>query len=97
MGLNLLLFTFGSLILLVFVDVFESWYSQFLKRIFPRATMQYLLLKLMWVILCIFFWLHFVIRRIPDQFDVSYLIFVGFIYSIKGLIGSFLPRKTKGT
>ena len=95
MGLNLLLFTVGSLILLAFVDVFESWYDQFLNRIFPRMVMRQLLLKFMWVILCIFFWLHFILRRIPDQFDVSYLIFVGFIYSIKGLIGSFLPKKSK--
>ena len=93
MGLSLLTFTVGSLIILLFTDVFFNWYERFLQRILPTPAMRMLLIKLMWVVLCIFFWLHFLVRRIPDNFDISYLLFAGFIYSIKSLITSFFRKQ----
>ena len=92
MGLSLITFTIGTLVILFFTDVYFNWYDKFLNRVLPTQNMRLLMVKLMWVVLCLFFWLQFLVRRIPDNFDISYLLFAGFIYSIKGLILSFIRK-----
>ena len=92
MGLQLLTVTLGSLIMLGFIDAFITWYKQFLDRRFPFPKVKHLLIPLSWVILAIIFWLHISLRRIPE-FDMSHFLFAAFIYSLKGLISSFVRRE----
>jgi len=92
MGLRIFSITLASLLMLGFIDAFINWYGHFLNRKLPFPNMRYLFIRLMWVILCIVFWLHMVFRRLPESFDLSYFLFVAFIYSVKGLIGSFFSR-----
>lgn len=93
MGLRLITMTLASLIMLGFIDAFITWYKQFLDRRFPFPRIKPLLIHLSWVILAIIFWLHISFRRIPE-FDMSHFLFVAFIYSIKGLITSFMRRES---
>ena len=91
MGLQLLTVTIGCLIMLGFIDAFINWYKQFLDRRFPFPKIKPLLIHFSWVILAIIFWLHICFRRIPE-FDMSHFLFAAFIYSLKGLITSFIRR-----
>ena len=94
MGLRILSITIASLIMLGFIDAFINWYRQFLDKRFPFPNMKPLLIPFIWVILAIIFWLHMYFRHIPESFDMSHFLFVAFIYSIKGLITSFMKRET---
>ena len=89
MSSNFLLLSIGSLLVMWFVDVFLSWYVQFLKRWMPHIKLRLLLGNLVWAILALLFWTTL---NSHLHTGVSYLFFVLFIYSVKGLIDSLLSR-----
>jgi len=93
MGLKLLSITAASLIMLGFIDVFVRWYGHFLQRRIPEARTRQLFLKLVWAILACLFWANLYFRGMPQTFEFSYFLFVVFIYSVRGLIASFLKTE----
>lgn len=94
MGMRILIVTLASLIMLGFIDAFINWYRQFLDRRFPFPNMKPVLIHFIWVILAIVFWLHISFRHLPESLDMSHFLFAAFIYSLKGLLSSFLGRES---
>ncbi|MFQ5603646.1 MAG: hypothetical protein ACE5HS_10300 [bacterium] len=90
MGAKLLTVTIGSLLIIWFIDLFTLWYAKFLKRWMPNLKIRHLLGHLVWAILAIGFWSTLYRNHLPETFSPTYLFFVLFIYSIRGLIGSFI-------
>lgn len=89
MGLQMLTVIVASLLLVGFIDVFANWYAKYLFQRVPFVKIRLLFRRLLWVVLAILFWLNLWVRRMPESFDMSYLLFVGFVYSVKGLIHAF--------
>ncbi len=90
MGLQMLIVIVASLLLVGFIDVFVNWYGKYLFQYLPFAKLRVLFRRLLWVVLAILFWLNFWIRHTQQSLDISYFLFVGFIYSVKGLIYAFV-------
>ncbi|MFQ5770083.1 MAG: hypothetical protein ACE5HX_06080 [bacterium] len=93
MGSKLLTVTIGCLAIIWFIDLFTSWYANFLKRWMPNLKIRILLGHLVWAILAISFWMTLYRNHLPESFTLTYFFFVLFIYSIRGLIGSFIKGR----
>lgn len=92
MGAQLFTITLGSLLIIWLIDFFVEWYAKFLKRWLPSAKMQALLMSLVWVFLALIFWNSLYHKHFPETFSLTYSLFVLFIYSVRGLIDSFVRR-----
>ncbi len=92
MGAKLLTISIASLILILFIDFFTVWYAKFLKRWMPNKKIRILFGQLVWAVLAIIFWHTLYFNHLPEQFSSDYFFFVLFIYSVRGLISSFLKK-----
>ena len=95
MGAKLLTISIASLILILFIDFFTVWYAKFLKRWMPNKKIRVLFSQLVWAILAVIFWYTLYFNYFPERFSPDYFFFVLFIYSVRGLIGSFLKKGDK--
>ncbi len=97
MGENLLSVSLGTLVIIGFIDLFSLWYARFLKRWMPNSSIRALLNQLVWAILAVLFWMTLYRNHLPDTFNLTYFLFVLFIYSIRGLIESFIKARKEKT
>ncbi|MFQ5641664.1 MAG: hypothetical protein ACE5IR_27125 [bacterium] len=95
MGAKLLTISIGSLLLIMFIDFFTQWYRKFLMRWMPHVKIRILLGHLVWALLAAFFWNAFYRDLVPETFSITYLFFVLFIYSIRGLLDSFIKARSQ--
>ncbi|NIV94840.1 hypothetical protein GWN42_19120 [candidate division KSB1 bacterium] len=93
MGSKLLVVSIGSLLLIGFIDFFTAWYGKFLTRWMPNLKIRRLLGHLVWAILAIIFWNTLYHDHLPETFTPTYFFFVLFIYSLRGLIDSFIRAR----
>ena len=63
----------------------------------PNIRLRLLLGHLVWAILTVLFWNTLYKNHLPESFNLTYLIFVLFIYSIRGLLKSFITRLNQET
>jgi hypothetical protein len=94
-GKNLFTVTLCSLLLLGVIDVFVSWYKKFLSRWMPNYHIRVLLIHSVWALLAILFWNTLYRNHLPDSFSLTYLFFVSFIYSVRGLAESFIKGRAQ--
>ncbi len=92
MGSQLIAVSVGSLLIIWFIDFFTRWYAKFLQRWMPNIKIRMLLSQLVWAILAILFWRTLYKSPLPESFNFTYFFFVLFIYSIRGLVESFVRR-----
>lgn len=92
MGAKLLTISIASLILILFIDFFTVWYAGFLRRWMPNNRIRVLFSQLVWAILAVIFWYTLYFNHLPEEFSSDYFFFVLFIYSVRGLISSFLKK-----
>lgn len=97
MGAHLLSITLGSLLLIWFIDLFVEWYSKFLLRWMPNIKIRTLLVHLFWALLAVIFWNALYQKHLPEAFSLTYFFFVLFIYSVRGLIDSFVRKARRET
>lgn len=95
MGAKLLTISIGSLLIILFIDFFTAWYGEFLKRWMPHIKIRILLGHLVWAFLAVLFWNTLYQTHLPESFSMTYFFFVLFIYSIRGLIESFIRARDK--
>ncbi len=93
MGSKLLTVTIGSLLIIWFIDIFIAWYAKFLKRWMPNIKIRILFGHLVWAILAVSFWSTLYRDHLPETFSLTYFFFVLFIYSVRGLIASFVKGR----
>ncbi len=90
MGVNLLIISLGSLVLIWSIDFFTAWYANFLKRWMPDSRIRVLLRQLFWAILCAGFWFSLTNHDLSELLSTRYFFFVLFIYSLRGLVDSLV-------
>ncbi|MCG8607531.1 hypothetical protein MJD09_21430 [bacterium] len=90
MGAQLLAVSVGSLLIIWFIDLFTKWYAGFLQQWMPNIKIRILLGQLVWAILALLFWRTLYNNHLPESFNFTYFLFVLFIYSIRGLVQSFI-------
>lgn len=88
-----LLITLGSLLVITFIDLFHLWYVRFLEKRMPDLLLRRRLRQLVWAMLAVSFWTALRLVATPDQHSFLTFLFVLFIYSVRGLIFSFLPSR----
>ncbi|MFQ5706956.1 MAG: hypothetical protein ACE5HO_05865 [bacterium] len=96
MGSKLLTITLGSLLVIWVIDLFTSWYSEFLKKWMPNIKIRVLLGQLVWAILAVSFWLTLYREHLPETFTLTYFFFVLFIYSVRGLVHALVKGDDDG-
>ncbi len=93
MGENLFLMLTAGVLLVSGTDLFVRWYTVYLgKRGFPPILQRHLV-QIQWVVLSLFFWNILYRNFLPEQFTLSHVLFALFIFSLRGLILSFLPKR----
>lgn len=95
MGAQLFSITLGTLLIIWSIDLFVGWYSKFLQRWMPNIKIRVLLLHLLWAMLAMIFWNSLYSKHLPETFSLTYFFFVLFIYSVRGLIESFVKKTGK--
>lgn len=95
MGLKLITISIGSLLVIGVIDLFTVWYAEFLKRWMPHLKLRVLLGQLVWAILAVTFWSALSHKFLPDTFTLTYMVFVLFIYSVRGLVESLIKGRNK--
>lgn len=95
MGAQLFTITLGSLLIIWFIDLFVEWYSKYLRRFMPSKKIQSLFVNLVWALLAFIFWNALYRNHLPETFSLNYFLFVLFIYSLRGLIESFVRKAQK--
>lgn len=93
MGDYLFVMLFGALFLVVGVDIFVRWYRIFLVRRRLPVQMRKAIEQIMWVLLALLCWNLLYRKFLPDQFDTSHLLFALFIFSLRGLLVSFIEQR----
>ncbi len=93
MGAKLLTISVGSLLLIWFIDFFTVWYGKFLQRWMPNLKIRWLLRHLVWAVLAVTFWNILYRNHLPETFTMTYFFFVLFIYSVHGLVASFIKAR----
>ncbi len=93
MGTNLLVISVGSLFLIWVIDMFTLWYAGFLKRWMPHFKLRVLLGQLVWALLAVGFWMSLAREQVFDMISPTYFFFVLFIYSVRGLVDSFIKNR----
>ncbi|KAA3619976.1 MAG: hypothetical protein DWQ05_04420 [Calditrichaeota bacterium] len=85
MGKDLIGILLGSMIFLIFIDLFEIWYRKFLHKTgLPRQIIR-TIIQFKWVVLAFLFWNALYRYFLPEEFSYSYLLFALFVYSLRGL------------
>lgn len=97
MGLRILSVTVGALALVGIVDFFSSWYGRFLNRRPISEQLRIQLRRILWAVFAVTFWMALLRFGLPEQFDTSHFLFVLFIYSVRGMIVSFIKSNDKGS
>jgi hypothetical protein len=95
MGVQLLAVSVGSLLLIWLIDFFTGWYASFLRRWMPHIKIRMLLGQLVWAILALLFWRTLYSNHLPESFNFTNFLFVLFIYSIRGLVQSFISSNRR--
>lgn len=95
MGLRLLVVVVASLILMVAIDFFIVWYEKFLRFRFSNVRIIVQIKRLIWIILALLFWMNLSARHMLPSLDMSYLLFVVFIYCVHGFLRTFYKMKNK--
>ncbi len=95
MGAKLLTISLGSLVLIWFIDFFMAWYGKFLTRWMPILKIRKLLGHLVWAFLAVLFWSILYYNHLPETFTMTYFFFVLFIYSVHGLVESFVKSRSQ--
>ncbi|HHL73688.1 MAG TPA: hypothetical protein ENJ29_14365 [Bacteroidetes bacterium] len=93
MGENLFLMLIGGVLLISGTDLFVRWYTVYLSRRNFPAVLQRHFVQIQWVVLSLFFWNLLYRNFLPQAFTLSHVLFALFIFSLRGLILSFLPKK----
>ena len=92
MGDNLFMILSGTLFFILATELFSNWYRKYLvRRKFPvsiRRSME----KIKWVLLSLVFWNLLYRRSLPDEFDLSHLLFALFIFSLRGFTLSIIRQ-----
>ena len=92
-GDNLFIVTVLTLFMFFWIDIFRPWYIKFLtKRGLSEKSIS-TMMRILWVILTIIFWYTLLHRGMPDEFTITHFTYALFIFSLYGLIKSFLVRK----
>ena len=97
MGAQLLSITLGSLLVILLIDLFVQWYGKFLMRWMPNIRIRTLLVHLLWALLAVIFWNSLYQKHLPETFTLTNFLFVLFIYSVRGLVESFVRKPQKET
>jgi len=97
MGLRMLSVTIGALVFLGTVDFFSHWYARFLNHRPISDQLRILLRRTFWAVFAVTFWVALLNYGLPEQFDTTHLLFVLFIYSVRGLIISFFFKNVPDT
>lgn len=84
-----------SLILFGLFDIFERWYTLYLKRLNVSPHLIRLLQRLKWVLLSFIFWEALVSRRLVSQISVSHLLYALFIFSLFRLVLTLYPERSR--
>ncbi len=92
MGLRILVVVLASLILVLGTDLFISWYLRYLKVRFSNVRILRQIVRLIWAILALLFWMNLSARRMVPELNTSHLLFALFIYSLRNLMASFYPK-----
>ncbi len=87
--ISTLLITLG---LFIGIEFFVDWYRQFLIRRRLPDHYQRAILQIMWVLLSLILWNALYRRFMPEEFDGSHLLFALFIFSLRGMLLSFIRR-----
>jgi hypothetical protein len=95
MGLRILTVTVGALTLVGIVDFFSGWYGRFLSQRPISESLRIILRRILWVVFALTFWMALLHFGLPEQFDTTHFLFVLFIYSIRGMIVSFVISNDK--
>lgn len=95
MGKNLFAVLVLSVVFVAAVDWFVDWYDNFLARRVLSSEMGRRIKQVFWVLLAIVFWNSLYRLALPESFDISYVLFALFIFSLRGLVLSFFTRKEK--
>jgi len=74
-------------------DIFERWYTLYLKRLSIPAYLIRLIQRLKWVVMAFIFWEALVARQMVAELSVSHLLFSLFIFSLFRLIVTLYPGK----
>jgi len=90
MGLRMLTVTIAALALVGVVDFFSGWYARFLQQRPISEQLRISLRRILWVLFALTFWIAILHFGLPEQFDTTHFLFVLFIYSVRGLIVSFV-------
>ncbi len=93
MGLRILTVTIGALALVGVVDFFSGWYARFLKQRPISERLQISLRRILWAVFALTFWVALLHFGLPEQFDTTHFLFVLFIYSVRGMLVSFITLK----
>jgi hypothetical protein len=90
MGLRILTITVGALVLVGLVDFFSNWYGRFLTNRPISEQLRILLRRILWAVFATTSWVALLHFGLPEQFDTTHFLFVLFIYSLRGMIVSFV-------
>ncbi|MBN2001097.1 hypothetical protein JW935_26365 [candidate division KSB1 bacterium] len=81
-----------SLIVVFSIDWFLDWYDRFLDKRPVKPRVKNLFLNIFWVSLTLLFWHTLLNRDLPEKFTISHFAFALFIFSVHGLVQSFIKR-----
>ncbi len=97
MGVKILVVVVASLLLILGTDIFISWYLRYLKMRFSNARILRQIVRLIWAILALLFWMNLSARHMVPELNMSHLLFALFIYSLRGLMATFYPTRENET
>jgi hypothetical protein len=92
MGKHLFVVTLISLFMLLWIDVFKSWYTKFLAQRGISSKSINTLMRILWVILTMVFWYTLLHRGMPEEFSITHFSFALFVFSFYNLFRSFFRK-----
>ncbi len=92
MGDKLFVVTALTLVMFLGIDWFSRWYDRFLTNSSITTNYRTTLVKLVWAISAVIFWIALLRKAMPESFSISYFLFALFIFSLFGLIKSVYSK-----
>lgn len=92
MGDKLFIVTVLTLFMFLGIDWFTNWYNKFLTNSITTLKYRTTLLKLVWAISALIFWIALLKKAMPESFTISYFLFALFIFSLFGLLKSVFRK-----